>query len=1083
MPPDILLLAKTLATLYPQTKDARAVVHDVGLDATAIAFDPRALINWLEILQNAQASLGVPELLLRCREDFPADPELKTAQTWNWNLPETQAQLAEQIQLLHLEWKGKLRKVLTLPQADWVLDRDPPSALIQAKYQTVPFLFREQELSSLHQWCHDPRNLAIRLYWGQGGMGKTRLMLEFCAQIKQQGWRAGFLDAVQAKALLEGGWEVLLIQDQPTLIVIDYAEGRIDELVPLLQEAYQRFGKLAHKVRLVLLSRSMGAWWDLLKSKASEVQLLLDGAATQTVALQAVANTLHERQQMFETSLEKLAQKLGQAPQNQAYWDLAKPYFERVLLVQMAALVCFGPYDPQFLGGPEGVLEGVLQTDNRHWRIRLLGASFAPDAIGKLIEAIECSFTLTTLGHQIENQAQALAFFRKQTILADLQNAQLLNLLALLNRAEGNKVYIPPLEPDLLGEYLVYRSTEDEKHNQNADFIVSETYGDSSTAVDAKQALTVVSRMVAWNPSAAQAIAGRIEGMLGQQRGPQLFEALIDIPSTVLLKLAVATGQIALKVATPAPGDKVSAEMYQNYARILGNYGAKLSEFGDRWGALEATQKAKDAYERLTKLDPEAFRPALASLWNNLGNMLSALGQREAALEASEEALKIYRELAKANPDGFLPFVAGSMNNLGKRLSALGQREEALRVTKEATIIYRELLSTNPDEFLLDMAESLNALSHRLSDMGYRAEALEAIQEALTIYRELAKTNPDAFRPVLATSLNNLGNVLRGLGRREAALEASQEALEIYRELVGTNSDAFSPFMAGTLNNLGIDLSNLGLREEALKVTEEAVGIRRELAGTNLDAFLPDVAMSLSNLGLRLSDLGHREEALRVTEEAVSIRRELANTNPDAFQPLLATSLNNLGKVLSDSGRREEALEVRLESVGIYRELYKYNPNAFSQDLVLGLGALGNTYEGLGNIVEACKTIEEGLRVIAPLVAQHPQAFEQLVRHMATQYLERCQKLDLEPDQQLLGMIVAALQGQTPQFSTQQIAQALPVAHKQYLENPGQVALEQLIGIFQMYIQQYQQEQPEPDMELLAPIIATLQEQGVLGQE
>ncbi|MEZ4632228.1 MAG: tetratricopeptide repeat protein [Deinococcales bacterium] len=44
---------------------------------------------------------------------------------------------------------------------------------------------------------------------------------------------------------------------------------------------------------------------------------------------------------------------------------------------------------------------------------------------------------------------------------------------------------------------------------------------------------------------------------------------------------------------------------------------------------------------------------------NNLGNRLSDVGEREGALTATQEAVAIYRQLAQSRPDAFLPVWLG----------------------------------------------------------------------------------------------------------------------------------------------------------------------------------------------------------------------------------------------------------------------------------------------------------------------------------------------------------------------------------------------------------------------------------------
>ena len=293
---------------------------------------------------------------------------------------------------------------------------------------------------------------------------------------------------------------------------------------------------------------------------------------------------------------------------------------------------------------------------------------------------------------------------------------------------------------------------------------------------------------------------------------------------------------------------------------------------------------------------------------NNLSNRLSDVGDREGALKAIREAVEIRRGLAEEDPAAFSPVFAGSLNNLSLRLSGVGDREGALKAIREAVEIYRGLVEKNPTVFNLNLAMSLNTLSNCLSEVEDRNGALKASWEAVEIQLCLAKENPSAFTPDLAASLNNLSNHFSEAGDSEGALETIREAVEIRRRLAEENPTAFNPDLAGSLNNLSIRLSDVGDREGALKAIREAVEIRRGLAEEDPAAFSPVFAGSLNNLSNQLTEIGDCEGALKAIREAVEIYRGLAEKNPAAFETDLVRSLNILSRFLSEVGETKEAL-------------------------------------------------------------------------------------------------------------------------------------------------------------------------------
>ena len=374
---------------------------------------------------------------------------------------------------------------------------------------------------------------------------------------------------------------------------------------------------------------------------------------------------------------------------------------------------------------------------------------------------------------------------------------------------------------------------------------------------------------------------------------------------------------------------------------------------------------------RGSRSEVSEWRHSLATALTHHGSRLSALGRHVEALAATEEAVALYRELASAWPDAFRPELAMALNNLGNWLAALGRREHALNVAKESVALYRELPAARPDAISREFAMALDNLSLRLNALGRRADALAAAEEAVAIYRELAAARPEAFRHDLSRALNHLGNWLSNLDRHEDALAVTEEAVELKRELAAARPDAFCHGLAVALSNLGAKLSVLNRHEDALAANSEAVVILRELAAARPDAFKPDLAMSLNNLGNRLSELGRREDALAAAEEAVALRREQAAARPDAFKP----------------------------------------------DLALSLAVRANCLEALDHLDEALASNVEAIEALRPTFLAHPMAVIHWIQPMCVQYLQRAEKLGVEPDAELLGPIVdvfQALQAQAP---------------------------------------------------------------------
>lgn len=344
-------------------------------------------------------------------------------------------------------------------------------------------------------------------------------------------------------------------------------------------------------------------------------------------------------------------------------------------------------------------------------------------------------------------------------------------------------------------------------------------------------------------------------------------------------------------------------------------------------------------------------------------------------------------------------YIAQSQKKAGN-----SQFKEALSIAEKAVVIARKESVAKGA-----LAESLFNLGVRFHELEQREFAFEVTQEATQIYRDLARERSNAFRPALAASLTNLGSMYSDLGQQESALNVTLEAVGICRELVREKQDAFNSDLAASLINLGNMYNHLGQHEKALEATLEAVEIYRELARERPDAFNSDLAMSLNNLGIMYSDLGRQESALNVTLEAVEICRKLVQERPDTFNPDLAMSLHNLGNKYSDLGQRENALNVTLEAVEICRDLYQNFGLPFAERYAMTVNSLSRRLHEQNKIQEALEPAKLAVQVLREPFLQIPAAYAKRMEYMAKYYIDICQALNLEPDQELLKPILERL--------------------------------------------------------------------------
>jgi hypothetical protein len=179
----------------------------------------------------------------------------------------------------HLRQRAAARKrvedVAVLPGGS-----DGPASLLTAERGVVGFVGRVDELAALERWCIDAGAARVRLLTGPGGVGKTRLVLKLAERLEARGW--GYL-------LVGDGREATALEDLreasegSVLVVVDYAETRAG-LAELLRSVVADDGR---RVRLLLVARAAGEWWDRLGSGERPVRQVHARATVEQMALTA----------------------------------------------------------------------------------------------------------------------------------------------------------------------------------------------------------------------------------------------------------------------------------------------------------------------------------------------------------------------------------------------------------------------------------------------------------------------------------------------------------------------------------------------------------------------------------------------------------------------------------------------------------------------------------------------------------------------------------------------------------------------------------------------------------------------------
>ena len=648
----------------------------------------------------------------------------------------------------------------------------------------VPFRPRP-ELDELMAWCASGEHAAVRLVTGDAGAGKTRLARQLSDELAENGWQPLWVPRGSESGAIEAAHAL----GQPCVLVVDYAETR-SCLAGLVNDlAADQDGP---DVRVLLLARSAGEWWQQLLANAErQATSLLEAHAPMALGPVLAAGG---PQELFDDAVIAFARRIGIArPDASLRLTEINPV---VLVVHAAALLAVvdsgtgaRPQDQAVSG--QAVIQALLQHEARYWARTATSRGLDLDlSVLRLTVALGCMIgadseaAAVTLLARVPDLDSAERRGRMARWLHDLYPAPL------ENDAQESE-WLGPLRPDRLAEQLVTSELASRPE------LIPPVFSQLNDA-RATRALTVLARAALTDDRAVGQLRSALAADLDNLAVPALSVAVETNPMMGELLNQVINAQpvsrqtlMRIDAALPYPSSALAAPAAVVLRRLVDG--------------------SRDDVERARHL-------------MRLSNRLGDLERPEDALAAIEEAVRILRELAEDRPDLFLYDYAWALNNRGGRLARLERQDESRADLQRADGIFRQLAQGRPAAFLHEIAVSLNNQSMSLADSGRREEALAAIEQATGIFERLVEVDRDAFLPQYATALHNKSKRLADLDRGREALNAIEQATGIYRPLARDQPDAFRRPLVDALHTYANVLSMLGLEARASEIRKEAAG-------------------------------------------------------------------------------------------------------------------------------------------------------------------------------------------------------------------------------------------------------------------
>ncbi|WP_372394611.1 hypothetical protein ABMY26_00970 [Azospirillum sp. HJ39] len=336
------------------------------------------------------------------------------------------------------------------PSLPCLKDRMTPTAVLDPRFRVVPFMNRDGELEDWIAWARGG-NEPARLLTGDGGMGKTRLMIELCLALGPFGCRGGFLRE-GATAQDREGLIRQLADSRPILVVIDYAERRAEDLAALCALVQEM--EVWDRVRLALLARGDGGWRTALCEACAAADLMLgddSGLSIRRIAPAAPRKAAHaqrDRAALLAEAARAFAAARGIdgdaiATALPGDIDLRRDDFDRILLLHLEAW--------KVVYGDKGDRKRTPLDSALRWEQRYLAKQATWLQSRTLMETAAWIY----MNNGAPTRRAAIDLLTRCPALAGQSADRIERVVEIFHDTYPGPDWLNPIQPDLLGHALM----------------------------------------------------------------------------------------------------------------------------------------------------------------------------------------------------------------------------------------------------------------------------------------------------------------------------------------------------------------------------------------------------------------------------------------------------------------------------------------------------------------------------------------------------------------------------------------------------------------------------------------------------